>query len=474
MPFLSDAEIVAQALDAYYQESAAGERPVIHLEKLGEVVEKLDLAAYARQGGLTGPKLAEFVQRYLDTTTRLHHPEFLAHQVAAPYYSGSLGSLVDGFTNNGMAVYEMGPGATCIEAFVINWLLEKVGWRPAPFDMQERSQVEGDFGGGILTHGGSLANLTALVMARNQVAPDLWQTGVPGDLAVLAPAVSHYSIARAAGILGLGQQAVYALEVDANGAVIPDKLEATYQQAIRDGKRVMAVSANACSTPVGVYDPLDEIGDFCQAHELWLHIDGAHGASALVSEKYRFRLKGVEKANSLTWDAHKMLQAPTLCAALLVRDHRALDTAFHQEASYLFHEKDQPGVDVANRTVECTKAGLGLRFFFVLGALGERKLGEFVERQYDLTQRAYEYISSQPGFVCPVRPQSNILCFRIAGSDRKQLQIRDTLNARGRFYLSSTIFQGVRYLRFSLMNPLTEFEDIQRMIEMVRQVAQEV
>jgi L-2,4-diaminobutyrate decarboxylase len=473
MPFLNDAEIVAQALDVYYQESVAAEKPVIHLEKLGDIVEDLDLDSYARQGGLTGEKLADFVEKYLATTTRLHHPEYLAHQVAIPYYSGSLGSMIDGFTNNGMAVYEMGPGATAIETFVINWMLEKVGWQPAPLDMEERSK-DIPFGGGILTHGGSLANLTALVMARNVVAPDVWQNGVPNDLAVLTPAVSHYSIARAAGILGLGQKAIYSLEVDECGAVIPEKLAETYQRARNDGKRVMAVTANACTTPVGIYDPLDEISDFCRANRVWLHVDGAHGASALVSPKYRRLMKGIEKANSITWDAHKMLQAPTLCAALLVRDHRGLDTAFHQEASYLFHEKEQPGIDVANRTVECTKAGLGLRFFLVLGALGEGKLGEFVERQYDLTQQAYDYIQSQPDFVCPVRPQSNILCFRVEGSDRKQLQIRDTLNARGRFYLSSTIFKDKRYLRFSLMNPNTHFEDIQRMIAMVRQVAQEV
>ncbi|MFM8322554.1 MAG: pyridoxal phosphate-dependent decarboxylase family protein, partial [Chloroflexota bacterium] len=281
----------------------------------------------------------------------------------------------------------------------------------------------------------------------------------------------HYSMARAAGILGIGQKAVVALPCDARGALIPERLPQALAQVREQGKRVMAVVANACSTAVGVYDPLDEVGDFCQANRLWLHVDGAHGASALLSDKYRSRARGIEKASSITWDAHKMLQTPALCAALLVRDHRALDGAFQQEASYLFHEKDQPGIDVANRTVECTKAGLAVKFFLVAGALGERGLAQTLEAQYDLTHQVYEYIQAQPDFSCPVEPQSNILCFRIAGSDALQLQVRDALIANGEFHLSSAVFNGVRWLRLVIMNTSTTMEDIQRLLNSIRRMA---
>ncbi len=470
MPFFTDIELVARALDDYYQESLAADKPVINQEPLGQVIEKLNLSTYAREGGLTGSKLAEFMELYLSTTTRLHHPAFMAHQVATPYYSGSFASLIDGFTNNGMAIYEMGPGAASIEYFIVNWLLEKVGWQPAPLDMQQRNQ-DVPFGGGMLTHGGTLANLTALLMARNYAAPASWREGVPQDLVLLAPALAHYSVERAAAILGLGQAGIYQLDVDERGSIIPDRLPAALDHLHQQGKRPMAVVANACSTAVGIYDPLQEIGEFCRSEGIWLHVDGAHGASALVSEKHRYLLKGVELADSLTWDAHKMLQTPILCAALLVRDHRPLDTAFQQEASYLFHEKEQPGFDFAHRTIECTKAGLGLKLFMVLGALGERGLAEFVERQYELAQQAYEYIQSQPGFTCALRPESNILCFRVQGSDQKQLQIRDALIARGDYYLSSTVFKGVRYLRMALMNPATALEHIQGMLEVVKTLA---
>ncbi len=469
MPFLSDTEIVAQALDTYYQESVSGQRPVINQEPLEQIVEKLNLATYVRDGGLTGQSLADFLGQYLATATSLYHPEFLAHQVAVPYYTGALGSLIDGFIANPMAIYEMGPGATSIEYFVINWLLEKVGWQPAPLN-RRLTGADSLHGGGILTHGGSLANLTALLVARNQAAPEAWEAGVPDDLALLAPAESHYSIARAAGVLGIGQKAIYHLEVDERGAVIPQKLAIAFERVQNEGKRLIAVVVNACQTAVGVYDPLSEVGEFCNAHHIWLHVDGAHGASALVSDKYRHLMKGVEHADSLTWDAHKMLRTPTLCAALLLRDHRPLDTAFQQEASYLFHEKEQPGVDVGHRTFECTKAALGLRLFMVLGALGESGLAKYVERQWDLTLQAYEYIRGQAGFECAVRPESNILCFRTTGNDQKQLRIRDTLIAQGHFYLSSTAFRGKRYLRMTMMSPTTELTDVERMVKMIKQI----
>jgi L-2,4-diaminobutyrate decarboxylase len=470
MPFLSDAEATIKALNDYYIESVSGKRPVLDQSPLGDIINDLNLASYVKKGGLSKDHLAEFVNKYLSSTTRLHHPAYLAHQVAVPHYAGAIGALIDGFTNNAMAIYEMGPAAASIEYFMINWLLEKVGWLPSPVEIQEENKAD-HFGGGVLTHGGSLANLTALIAARNKIAPESWKQGNPSDLALLASAECHYSIARAAGILGIGQDAVYNLEVDETGAILPDRIPAVYEKLKHDGKRAIALVANACSTAVGIYDPLWDIGEFCTDRDLWFHVDGAHGASALLSEKYKHLLKGVEKADSIVWDAHKLMRVPTLCAALLVRDHVGLDNAFKQEASYLFHDKEQPGFDFIHRTVECTKAGLGLKLFMVLAALGEGGLSEYIERQIELTLDAFEYIHPLPGFTCAVKPQCNILCFRLEGSDKLQLVVRDRLNAEGEFYITTTSFNGVRYLRLSIMNPDTNLDLIKKLIQKIRHIA---
>jgi L-2,4-diaminobutyrate decarboxylase len=471
MSFLSDAEIVITALEKYYIESSSKQKPVINQIPLETLISDLDLSAHIQDGRLSGEHLAQFLAKYLASTTRLLHPGYLAHQVGTSHYAGALASLIDGFTNNPMAIYEMGPAAASIEWYMINWLLEKVGWHPQPLRMPDSpDQV---FGGGVLTHGGSLANLTALLAARSKMAPQAWQEGNPRDLVLLAPAESHYSIARAAGIMGLGRNAVYPMAVDEKGVVIPEKLPEVYARLKNEGKRALAVVANGCSTAAGLYDPIREIGEFCKTHNLWFHIDGAHGASALLSQKHKKRLDGVELADSLIWDAHKLMRSPSLCTAVLVKDFRTIDQAFQQEASYLFHAKEQPGFDFIHRTVECTKAGLGLKLFFVLAALGEQGLEEHVDDQFELAKEAFDYIQSQPEFECAVEPQSNILCFRLKGSDQLQLDIRDKLIAQGEFYLSTAAFGGQRYLRMVFNHPDTNLDDIKLLIQKIRDLVDE-
>jgi L-2,4-diaminobutyrate decarboxylase len=207
--FVANARIVVESLADYYRDSISRRRPVISQRPLGQLIEELELEQLAVEGGLDGERRQRFLRRYLDATTRLHHPAYLAHQVAVPHPNVALAAFVDGFTNNAMAIYEMGPPVAAIEYFIIHWLLQKIGWHSPP---EKPSNASGP--GGVLTHGRSLANLTALLAARARAAPEAWKDGSPGDLAFLVPAAAHYSIARAAGILGIGVNHLYLLETD--------------------------------------------------------------------------------------------------------------------------------------------------------------------------------------------------------------------------------------------------------------------
>jgi len=159
---------------------------------------------------------------------------------------------------------------------------------------------------------------------------------------------------------------------------------------------------------------------------------------------------------------------------VLVRDARDLDRAFQQEASYLFHEKEQPGYDFIHRTVECTKAGLGLRFFAVLAALGERGLQRYVERQFRLAREAFRLLGELPDFELAAEPESNILCFRLRGDDELQLKARARLLAEGSYYISTASHAGRRWLRLVLMNPDTELSDIRGLAERLRALGAEL
>ncbi|MBI5085952.1 MAG: DegT/DnrJ/EryC1/StrS family aminotransferase [Acidobacteria bacterium] len=458
MSFLESVHLVYAELEQYHRESASGEPPVVNQLPTREIIRELDLEALLKKGNLAGGAFAEFIRRYLSLTVRLHHPGSLAHQVAVPHPAAALATLVEGFTNNPMAIYEMGPAAASIEAFMIDWLLGKVGWKSPD-------------AGGVLTHGGSLANLTALVAARSSSVPDAWKKGNSGELGLLASEDCHYSITRAAGIMGIGEENIYTYPAGASGLALEEGIGQALERSHSAGKRPFAVVANACSTAAGQFEPLREVAAVCRRHGLWLHVDGAHGASALLSQKHRGRLDGVELADSLTWDAHKLLRTPGLCTALLVRDARTLDAAFQQDASYLFHDKQQPGFDSIHRTVECTKAALGLRLFTVLAAMGEAGVVEYVDGLIEVTQKAYQAYCEIPGVACPVEPQSNILCFRVPGDDATQLRVRDRLLAEGDFHLSTAMVGGRRHLRIVVTSPATTLAHLRRLASRALELA---
>jgi L-2,4-diaminobutyrate decarboxylase len=417
-----------------------GHGPAIVQPDPDGLAQALEITRWIRDGGMDPGAFADWLPRYLDATVRLHHPGEMTHQVGVPGTGAALADLVHGATNNPMAIYEMGPAGAVLEREIVRWMLDKVG-----FD-----RTTGD---GVLTHGGSLANLTALLAARTRIAPDAWRRGVPGDLALLAPPSAHYSIRRAAAMLGLGEAAVVELEVDDLERIRPDRLEAALERCRAAGRRPMALVALACATSTGLHDDLRAIGAFCQRHGIWLHADAAHGGSALLSARHRHLLEGIELADSVVWDAHKMLRTSGLCAAVLVRHGPDLPAAFSQRGEYLFYEHDKIGFDVADRALETTKTTLGLKAFLALAWEGERGLGEYVASRYDTARRFYDLLSQQADVMCPYVPESNILCFRFGDGD--QVRLRDRLLADGRLHISSTELRGERFLRLVVMAPDT-------------------
>ncbi len=465
-------EIVLDELLAYRRASEAGKTHVLKQKSPQQLSDEMGLAQLIRGGGLGTDNVQNFLTPYLEHSQHMHHPGFIGHQVAVPHEGAAIADMVHGVINNPMAVYEMGPTASVIERVVVNWMLEKCGWLSGAIDGFEANSDEGaNNGAGVLTHGGSLANLTAVLAARAHAAPGAWQNGTPDDLAIIAPAATHYSLARAVSIAGFGQNAIRYAPVNTLDVLQPEKLEQTYVQAKNDGQNVFMVSANACTTATGLYDPIDEVAEFCERHNLWLHVDGAHGASALLSEKERRLMKGISRADSLTWDAHKMMRTSALCAAILFKDQKSMAGTFHQDASYIFYGGDEEiGFDVGPYAVECTKSALGAKLFWVLAMEGEKAIGAFIDKQYADTRAFYDLINAQDDFTCPYKPQANILCFKYNGveGNAAQLNLREKILARGNFYITTAEVSGTRYLRLSVMNPLTTVETIEALIHEIR------
>lgn len=463
---------VGQLLSNHLTKSKAAETPALNQQPPEVIAEELKLKERLNKGFKDSEDLLSFVQVYLSHTNHLSHPHYMGHQVAVPHDLSGIPELIHGTINNPSSLYEMGPaGGTC-EGFMINWMLDKVGW------LKERDyydfQFKPGFSSGLLTHGGSMANLTALAAARAAIAPDAWTEGNPGDLVVIGAASAHYSIARALSILGLGKKAFYPVAVDEHEVLQIKDLNRVYQQALADGKRVMCVVANACATSTGLYDPLAAMGAFCEAHQLWFHVDGAHGAAALVSLENKNLVDGIEKADSIIWDAHKMMRVPALCTAVLFKDFSLQAAAFQQKGSYVFHDTEVVGMDSMPYTIECTKSALGMKLFWTFALEGEASIGQFIDHTFALTKDFYTLLNQEADFSTPYFPESNILCFRYEKfelADEFQKLIRYTIIDNQRFYLTSCEMNNRRYLRVVILNPSTTLAHLKGLIEEIKTTA---
>ncbi len=397
-------------------------------------------------------------------SNHLHHPRYVGHQVTSPLPWSALLDFAGAFLNNGTAIYEMGPVSTAMERSVIRWFAGRLGFNPEVAD-------------GVLTHGGSAGNLTALLAARQHAAPcDVWEEGVAsaGPLCLFASDQTHYSVRRSAQIMGLGGRSVRTIATDGRYRMRPEALDDALLQAKREGTTVVAVVASAGSTATGAIDPLEAIADICQTHGAWLHVDGAHGGGAVVSDRLRMALRGIERADSVVIDAHKMLLAPALATLVVFRDGRRSFETFSQQAAYIFGGQDptETWYDLAQRTLECTKRMLGLQVYASLKVLGTEFFAGYVERMYDLGQTFGALLANRPHWELATAPEANIVCFRYApphipDADAFQVRVREAIVQEGSYYLVKTALRGKTYLRCTLINPRTELSDLEALLQRV-------
>jgi len=414
-------------------------------------------ADFSREGGADPMAL---VTKVLAGSHHLQHPRYVGHQCSAPLpLAAVLGAVAD-LLNNGSAVYEMGPVSTAMEHSLIQWLSGRVGFDPFR-------------AGGILTHGGSAGNLTALLVARQATIPyDVWEEGyrAPMDLCVVASDQTHYSVRRSAQILGLGGRNVIAVPTDARFRMRPEALEAALDQAAARNLRVLAVVGSAGSTATGAIDPLEAIADLCEARGLWFHVDGAHSGAFVVSDRLRPALAGIERAHSVVIDAHKMLMMPSLATAVLFRDQGHSFETFSQQASYLFDRSArQEWFNLGHRTLECTKRFLSLDLYVALKVLGTEFFARHLEAMAELATWFAAELEARPGWELAVRPQGNIVCFRApcgpGDPDAHQAALREAIVQEGSFHLVKTRLRGRTWLRTTLINPLTTREDLLALME---------
>jgi len=412
--------------------------------------------------------LQEFFKTMVTQSNHIHHPRYMGHQVVPPAPLSALTELLEALLNNGMAIYEMGPASTAIERVVVRWLASKIG-------MSTKSD-------GILTSGGSAGNLTGLLAARQVMCGyNIWEDGAQDDtsLAFMVSEEAHYSVSRAARIMGWGEKGVVKVPVNDRMQLDASKLEETLADARGRGLKVIALVGNACTTSTGTYDPLEKMADFAEANGLWFHIDGAHGGAAAMTEKYKHLTKGIERADSLVIDFHKMMLTPALTTAVLFRNGQNSYETFAQKAEYLLSNGAQkPWFDSAGRSLECTKKMLGVKVYAMIKLYGDQLFSDYITTTYDLGQSFARLIIQEEGFELAVHPDGNIICFRFRPAgfsgdlNKLNASIRKKLLDDSSFYVVQTSVSGETFLRVTLMNPFTTLSDLQSLLTLIRKLAE--
>lgn len=415
-------------------------------------------------------RVAQITRETLARGQNLHSPHYVGHQVPAPVPLAALFDFVGSVTNQVMAIYEMGPWATAVEHAVVDTVGERLGFRAGQF-------------AGLITSGGTLANLTGLLTARNIALKDTWTTGLAGRKpapVLVAHSDAHYSVTRSAGILGLGTDQIVSAGLDSRRRMDPNKLDDTLGRLRFGGVPIVAVSAASCATPVGAFDPLKDIADVCKRHEVWLHVDAAHGGSLVFSDKHRHLIDGIAEADSVVCDAHKMMFMPALCAMLFYRnrDHRL--ATFHQEAPYLFDPAAPELAEYDSGIVnfECTKRAAAFGVWGVWSLLGPQIFADMVDITIDLAQKFHAMLQSADDFTPLHEPQCNIVAFRHVPTELRkapkemldafQLRLRRAVIESGEYYLVQSRIDGRPVLRTTMMNPLTTADDLRGLLDCLR------
>lgn len=418
-------------------------------------------------GGGEKEPLEDFTKRILKYSNHLHHPRYVGHQVTCPFPVVSLVQLCTTLINNAAAVYEMGPAVMAMERNVIKRFTSMIGFT--------------DRCDGIFTHGGSTGNLTSLLAAR-QVMSDynIWEEGIKGNdkPAYLVSDLCHYSIARNIKIMGLGDSSAIKIPYDRDFRMDTSMLEESLLKAEKEGLKVIAVVANACSTAVGAYDNLDSIADFCEKHNLWMHVDGAHGMGVLFSDRFRNRVRGIERADSIVIDFHKMFLVPGLNTMVLFKNGEKSYETFAQKATYLFQKsQNNEWSNSASRALECSKSAMGIIAYTALKYYGNSYYREYIESRYDLATTFASMARSKPDFEIITEPQSNIVCFRFAPAgyssetlNEVNASIRQAIMEEGSFYTVQADIEGKRWLRVTILNPVTSEEDLEYLLERVKDI----
>jgi len=413
--------------------------------------------SFSEKGAPVDEVLSEVSKRIFGNIMHVDHPRYFAF-IPNPnnFVSVMADALMAGYNAISANWLEAsGPGQ--IEINTIDWLCRQIGLPSSA--------------GGLFVSGGSVANLTALIAARNKRLKNRID-----DSVVYYSDQTHSSNEKALRILGFDSEKMHKISSDDQFRLDLKDLKKAVSKDRNRGKQPFCVIANAGTTNTGAVDPLPELVEFCNREGIWLHVDGAYGASAVLCERGKNELKGLELVDSLSIDPHKWLCQPYEIGAVLVRNFNDLKDAFYILPEYLAETKQtEQEVNFCNCGIQLTRCFRALKFWMSLKIFGIEAFRDAVAKGYSLADFTQKILKDQEQFEIITPARMAIITFRYVTSGKSEQEI-DDLNEQivdcviknGFAMVSSTVLKGRKVLRMCTINPRTSYEDIRKTIDLIR------
>ena len=407
--------------------------------------------------------LAQLERDILPFASRGDHPGFLAFIPFSGTWPGALGDLVASACNFYAGSWMESAGPSQVELELLGWFKRWIGYP--------------DEASGLLLSGGSAANMTALACARETLAG-----AMSGDLVAYVSDQAHSSVARAARLLGFRPEQVRVLPVDREFRLDPRTLAAAMDADRAAGRRPLFVSASAGATNTGAVDPIPALAEACRERGAWLHADAAYGGFAVLTERGRDVLAGLELADSVALDPHKWLYQPYECGCLLVRDGRRLRSAFSITPDYLRDAEPTDGeVNFADLGLQLTRAARGLKLWISLRSFGLDAFREAIDRSLDVAALAADRVRTSTRFELAAPPALGVVCFRCRRSEvqdedereRLHLGLVAALERSGIGLVSTTRLRGEHTLRICVLGHATGPEHVEAVLDFLERAEPE-
>jgi aromatic-L-amino-acid decarboxylase len=430
-------------------------------------------------------KLIDDCRTIIGASRHNGHPRFFGYIASPATPAGAYADLIASALNQNVTAWRSAPAATLIEKQVLRWLGQCIGY--------------GEDAQGLLTSGGSMANLNALLIAQRTKIPGdissrgLWNAGAP--MTVYTSDQAHSSIAKAADVLGLGRDYVRLVKTDASFRLDVRNLREQLEADAAQGLRPFCIVGNAGTVMTGAIDPLAEMAEIAAAGDLWFHVDGAYGAPGMLDQKKRALFAGMERADSVSLDAHKWLYSPVDCGCLLLRDAGQARAAFNAgEVNYIkIHEQTgDESFAFWDYGIELSRRFRALKVWMMLRYYGVARVAAAISEDNALAEYLAAEVNEAEDFELLAPVTLSICCFRYLPPgwrdrpdandeaeratrkeqlDRLNIRIMHTVQRGGRAYLSNATLNGNFALRACITNFRTTRADIRETLDIIRDVA---